>query len=54
MVEEIIQPQLNEQIRLKIIGDLFTNWLRQQISTLEIEVNLAAKYNLPLIITQTS
>ncbi|BAZ89251.1 hypothetical protein NIES932_07260 [Raphidiopsis curvata NIES-932] len=57
MVEEIIQPQLNEQIRLRIIGDLFTNWLRQQISTLEIEVNLAAKYNLPLsplIITQTS
>lgn len=57
MVEEIIQPQLNEQIRLRIIGDLFTNWLRQQISTLEIEVNLGAKYNLPLsplIITQTS
>ncbi|WP_016950444.1 peptidylprolyl isomerase [Anabaena sp. PCC 7108] len=41
MVEEIIKPQLNEQTRLKIMGDLFTNWVQQQITTLEIVAKLA-------------
>ncbi|MBD2569028.1 peptidylprolyl isomerase [Anabaena lutea] len=40
MVEEIIKPQLNEQTRLKIMGDLFTNWVQQQITTLEIVTKL--------------
>jgi parvulin-like peptidyl-prolyl isomerase len=49
MVEEIIKPELNEQIRLKIMGDLFTNWLKQQIHNLEIVANLVEdkKYSPP-------
>ncbi|HLO84855.1 MAG TPA: peptidylprolyl isomerase [Nostocaceae cyanobacterium] len=49
MVEEIIKPELNEQTRLKIMGDLFTNWLKQQINTLEIVVKLVEekKYSPP-------
>ncbi|MBH8565132.1 peptidylprolyl isomerase [Nostoc sp. CENA67] len=39
-VEEIIKPQLNEQLRLQIIGDFFTNWLQQQIAGLEIVAKL--------------
>ncbi|BAY93835.1 MULTISPECIES: peptidylprolyl isomerase [unclassified Tolypothrix] len=35
-VEEIIQPKLDEQLCLKIMGDLFTDWLKQQIAQLEI------------------
>jgi hypothetical protein len=39
-VEEIIKPQLDEQRRLKIIGDLFTNWLKSQIGAMEIVTKL--------------
>ncbi|MGM3305985.1 peptidylprolyl isomerase [Anabaena sp. WFMT] len=35
-VEEIIQPQLDEQLREKIITELFSDWLKQQIEYLEI------------------
>ncbi|QIR37001.1 peptidylprolyl isomerase [Tolypothrix sp. PCC 7910] len=35
-VEEIIQPKLDEQLCLKIMGDLFTDWLKKQIAQLEI------------------
>jgi parvulin-like peptidyl-prolyl isomerase len=45
MVEEIIQPQLNEQIRLQILGDLFKNWWQQEIQKLEIIAKLAAEQN---------
>jgi parvulin-like peptidyl-prolyl isomerase len=45
MVEEIIKPELNEQMRLKIMGDLFTNWLKQQINTLEIVAKLVEDKN---------
>ncbi len=34
-VEEIIKPQLDEPRRLKIMGDLFANWLKQQITAVE-------------------
>lgn len=47
MVEEIIKPELNEQRRLKIMGDLFTNWLRQQLEPLEIVIQIAANKNSP-------
>lgn len=47
MVEEIIKPQLNEQMHLKIMGELFTNWLKQQISTLEIVAKLIENRNSP-------
>ncbi|MBE9213164.1 peptidylprolyl isomerase [Plectonema cf. radiosum LEGE 06105] len=30
-VEEIIQPELNEQLREQIVTDLFNGWLKQQI-----------------------
>jgi parvulin-like peptidyl-prolyl isomerase len=42
-VEEIIQPQLDEQLRVKILGDLFTNWLKQQIAELKIVVQMEDK-----------
>lgn len=35
-LEEIIQPQLNEQLRLKILGDLFSAWLQQQLEEVKV------------------
>jgi parvulin-like peptidyl-prolyl isomerase len=35
-VEEIIKPQLDEQLRQNIMGDFLTNWLKQQIDNLQI------------------
>ncbi|WP_017652277.1 peptidylprolyl isomerase [Fortiea contorta] len=35
-VEEIIQPKLDEQLCLKIMGELFADWLKQQITQVEI------------------
>lgn len=35
-VEEILQPELNEQLCQKIITELFSYWLQQQISSLNI------------------
>ncbi|MBR8836522.1 MAG: peptidylprolyl isomerase [Stigonema ocellatum SAG 48.90 = DSM 106950] len=37
-VEEIIQPQLDEKLRQKIITDLFSGWLKQQIEQQEIVI----------------
>ena len=48
IVEEIIAPQLNEQIRVGILGDLFTNWLKEQINKLEIMATLGDEINSPL------
>ncbi|MBU7584483.1 MAG: peptidylprolyl isomerase [Nostoc sp. TH1S01] len=39
-VEEIIKPELNEQLRLQIMGEFFTNWLQQQVANLEIVAKL--------------
>ncbi|MBW4612461.1 MAG: peptidylprolyl isomerase [Desmonostoc vinosum HA7617-LM4] len=39
-VEEIIKPQLDESRRLKIIGDLFADWLKQQVTNIEIVVKV--------------
>ena len=44
-VEEIIQPQLNEQLREKIISELFSVWLKQQIEYMEITIRLGSKDN---------
>lgn len=44
-VEEIIQPQLNDLVRLKILSDLFANWLKQQSSTWDINVDLDSEHN---------
>ncbi|MDF5738399.1 MULTISPECIES: peptidylprolyl isomerase [unclassified Nostoc] len=35
-VEEVIQPQLDEQLRQKIITESFSQWLKQQINTMKI------------------
>ena len=35
-VEEIIQPELNEQLQEQIITDLFNGWLKQQIYQMQI------------------
>ncbi|MEA5597861.1 peptidylprolyl isomerase [Rivularia sp. UHCC 0363] len=35
-VEEIIQPELNEQLREQIITDLFNGWLQHQIQQMQI------------------
>ncbi|MDF5724063.1 MAG: peptidylprolyl isomerase [Rhizonema sp. PD37] len=35
-VEEVIQPKLDRRLRVKILEDLFTSWLKQQITELEI------------------
>ena len=35
-VEEIIQPELTEQIRYQILGELFTDWLKKQVENVEV------------------
>ncbi len=44
-VEEIIQPQLNEQLRQKIITELFQAWLKQQIAVMTIVTQLNSDPN---------
>lgn len=46
-VEEIIKPQLDEQLRGKILGDLFTAWLKQQLEQLEIVPQMDVNTNYP-------
>jgi parvulin-like peptidyl-prolyl isomerase len=36
LVEEIIQPQLDEKLRLKIGSDLFSQWLRPKVQQVEV------------------
>ncbi|KYC40638.1 peptidylprolyl isomerase [Scytonema hofmannii PCC 7110] len=43
VVEEIIQPQLNNITRSKIISYLFSEWLKQRIEQLEVEIVLNSK-----------
>ncbi len=42
LVEEIIQPKLDEKLRSQIMSDLFSEWLKQQIEEVEIVTNLAS------------
>ena len=39
VVEEIIQPQLDDKLRYQIISDLFISWLKQQIGEVEFVTN---------------
>ncbi len=39
-VEEIIQPQLDEELRDQILSDLFSEWLKQQIEQVKITISL--------------
>jgi parvulin-like peptidyl-prolyl isomerase len=36
LVEEIIQPELDNKLRYQILSDLFAGWLKQQIEQLEV------------------
>jgi parvulin-like peptidyl-prolyl isomerase len=45
-VEEIIQPQLDEQLRQQIITELFSFWLKQQVQGIEIVTLLESDTNL--------
>ncbi|NEO35943.1 MAG: peptidylprolyl isomerase [Moorea sp. SIOASIH] len=40
LVEEIIQPQLDEQLRSEILSDLFSDWLKEQLEQIEIVAHL--------------
>lgn len=40
LVEELMEPQLDETLRYKIISDLFSEWLKQQIEQLEVKIDL--------------
>lgn len=39
LVEEIIRPKLNEEIRANILSSLFANWLQEKIKALEINAH---------------
>ncbi|NMG09332.1 peptidylprolyl isomerase [Brasilonema sp. UFV-L1] len=40
-VEEIVQPELDDKLRNKIIADYFSQWLKQQIEQMEIISDLS-------------
>lgn len=40
LVEEIIQPKLDEMLRYKLVSYLFYEWLKGQIEQFEVEVDL--------------
>lgn len=40
LVKEIIQPQLDDALRLKILSDLFSGWIKQQLEQIEIVIQL--------------
>lgn len=39
LVEELIQPQINDTIRYQIISDLFSKWLKQEIDKFDFAIN---------------
>jgi hypothetical protein len=41
MVEELIQPKLDDTVRHKIISDLFSAWLKQQLEQAEMLLSTA-------------
>ncbi|HEY9602639.1 MAG TPA: peptidylprolyl isomerase [Allocoleopsis sp.] len=43
LVEELIEPKLDETLRYKIISDLFSEWLKQQLEQLEVKIDLNSK-----------
>lgn len=47
LVEELIQPQLDEKLYTQILSDLFSQWLKQQIDQVEVMINLDLAHKLP-------
>jgi parvulin-like peptidyl-prolyl isomerase len=45
-LEEIIQPQLDESLRQKIITELFDAWLQQQVQTVRVIIQIESDANL--------
>ncbi|MDJ0616322.1 MAG: peptidylprolyl isomerase [Calothrix sp. MO_192.B10] len=41
-LEEIIQPELDEELREKIISESFENWLKKEVKFLDIAIHLDA------------
>lgn len=39
LVEEIIEPKLDDELRARIISDLFSDWLQEQIQKVQINTN---------------
>ena len=44
-VEEIIKPELDEEIRIQVMRNFFANWLQQQIADVEIVAHLPGNDN---------
>ena len=41
LVEEIIEPQLDNKLRSQILSDLFADWVKQQIEQVEVVIELS-------------
>lgn len=52
-VEEIIQPQLDDELRLKILSDLFSAWLKQQVQQVKIITLFDSEQNIPQTMTSS-
>ena len=48
LVEEIIEPQLNESLRGQILNLLFSDWLEKQLQEYSIEVQTASEQPQPI------
>ena len=44
LVEELIQPELDDKLRYKIMFDLFDDWKKQKITAMEIVNDLNLSY----------
>lgn len=42
LVEELIQPQLDDLLRYRILSDLFSAWLKEQVGQVEILIQLGS------------
>ena len=40
LVEEILQPELNDQLRYQIVSELFGEWIINQIESVSVVTNL--------------
>jgi hypothetical protein len=44
MVEELIQPKLDDTVRHKILSDLFSAWLKQELEQAEMVLSTAVTH----------
>lgn len=43
LVEELIQPKLDDVLRNKILSDLFSQWLKRQVEQFQVEIDWKSK-----------